>query len=85
MAKKEETKKDGFLISKIIVHPSRKVGLPKFSSVDVSAGMEVVFDTPQTVDSPLIQEAFEKVHEVLKQEFRKQMDLFGEKKEEVKA
>lgn len=70
---------DGFLISKIIVHPSRKIGLPKYSSVDVSAGMEVVFDKPQPVGSPLIQQAFDEVHEVLKKEFRKQVELFGSK------
>lgn len=84
---KIETKKetDGFLITKIIVAPSRKVGLKNYSSVDMSAGMEVVFDEPQKVDSPKIQEAFDKVHTVLQAEFRKQFALFGEKKETPKT
>lgn len=81
---KPKDKVDGFLVSKIIISPSRKVGLENYSSVDLSAGMEVVFDAPVPVNSPKIVEAFEKVHTVLQDEFRKQFDLFGKKKETPK-
>lgn len=71
-----------YRVSKIIVHPSRKIGLKNYSSVELSAGMEITFTPPQKIDSPLITEAFEQATAKLQQEFRRQKDAFGTKKKE---
>ena len=73
----EDIQKPQFLVSKLMIAPSRKFGLPNYSSVDCHAGMEIVFDTPQPINSKLIREAFQEVHDVLRMEFRKQYNDFG--------
>jgi hypothetical protein len=34
-------------VSKIMLWPSRTIGLPNYSSVTLNAGIEMVFDTPR--------------------------------------
>lgn len=71
-----------FKVSRISIHPSRKIGLKNYSSVEVSAGFEMVFDSPVDIDDPVITEAFAAVHEKLQVEFRNQLNDFGAKKKE---
>lgn len=61
-----------FKISKITIAPARKVGLPNYSSYTVATSVEVVFDTPQDINSPEIEKACDAVHELIKTELGKQ-------------
>jgi hypothetical protein len=59
-------------VSKIMVWPSRKVNLGNYSTVDLNAGIEIVFDKPVAVDGKEVKEAFGEARKVVKEEFKEQ-------------
>lgn len=67
-----------YKISKISVNPSRKVNLGNYSTADLNAGIEIVFDTPVEVDSLELLEAFKKAREVVKKEMAEQYKPYKE-------
>lgn len=74
-----------FKVSKIVVNPARKIALENYGNVTLQAGMEIVFDEPQDIDSEVITDAFIQVRGKLQKEFREQMNAFGKKKETPKT
>lgn len=71
-------------ISKIILNPSRTIGLENYSSVKLSAGIEIVFDTPVDIDSKELQTNLDGAREFIRNEFKKQYGSFLPKKREGK-
>jgi hypothetical protein len=71
-----------YKVSKIIIHPSRKFGLKNYSSVELSAGMEIVFDKPQDINGQVVKDAYINATKKLQEEFRRQLEAFGTKKKE---
>jgi len=69
-----------FKISKIILNPSRTVGLENYSSVKLSAGIEMVFDTPVDIGSKELQINCNEARKFIKEEFKKQWESFRPKK-----
>ena len=67
-----------YKVSKISVNPSRKVNLGNYSTADLNAGIEIVFDTPVGIDSRELLEAFQKAREVVKKEMKKQYEPYQE-------
>ncbi len=67
-----------YKISKISVNPSRKVNLGNYSTADLNAGIEIVFDTPVEVDSLELLEAFQKAREIVKKEMTEQYKPYKE-------
>lgn len=61
-----------FKVSKITVDPSRTIGLANFSSVKLSAGLEIVFDNPVDIDSQELKDAFSEARKVVHEEFVEQ-------------
>lgn len=61
-----------FLVAKVSLNPSRKINLGSYETAELNAGIEIVFDTPLEIDSPKIQEAFEKGRAIIGEEFKKQ-------------
>lgn len=65
-------KPKAFKITKVGISPSRKVNLGNYSSVELSAFIEVVFDEPVDPDSEVVAEAFNSMRETARKEFLKQ-------------
>jgi hypothetical protein len=59
-------------VSKIMVWPARTIGLPNYGSAKLSAGVEMVFDEPVTLDSKEAREALDEARKFIKEEFRRQ-------------
>ena len=65
-------------ISKLMIWPSRTIGLPNYSSVTLNAGIEMVFDKPIAFDSKEITKAFVEARKVIKNEFTIQIEPYKE-------
>jgi len=65
-----------FKISKISLNPSRKINLGNYSTADLNAGIEIVFDTPVPSDSPEVKEAFDKGRAIVMNEFKLQYEPY---------
>lgn len=74
----------GFKITKVANRAARTINLGQFNSVRLSAEMEIVFDEPQDPDSPIVVDAFNKMRELNRAEWYKQMEPYRKKKEEKK-
>ena len=72
-----------FKVSKIMLDPSRTIGLRNYSSVKLSAGIEIVFDKPIDTDSKELKEASEEARKLIKEEFKLQLEAFTPKKKEA--
>lgn len=68
-------------VSKLMIWPSRTIGLPNYSSVTLNAGVEMTFDTPVKQDSKELKEAFEEARKIVREEFTKQWEPYNKKKE----
>lgn len=67
-------------ISKIMVWPSRKVNLGNYSTVDLSAGLEITFDKAVDFDNKEIKEAFNIARRIISDEMLIQYKAFAPKK-----
>lgn len=72
-----------FKVSKLSLNPSRKINLGNYSTVDLNAGMEVVFDNPVDINSQEVQDALTQMRKVIREEFKAQYAPYR-KKQEVK-
>lgn len=70
-----------FKVSKLMLWPSRKINLGNYSSVDLNAGIEIVFDTPVDIDSIDITQAQAQMRTVIRKEFKEQYAPYMKKKE----
>ena len=68
--------KDNAKISKIMIWPSRKINLGNYSTVDLNAGIEIVFDKPVLTNSKELKDAFDKARQIVKDEFIKQYEPY---------
>ena len=59
-------------VTKIMIFPERTIGLPGFSSAKLSAGLEVQFDKPVSLDSKEVKEAYNEARKVAKDEMKRQ-------------
>lgn len=71
-------------ISKLMIWPSRKINLGNYETVEVSAGVEITFDSPVDGNSKEVLEALDGTRKFIGLEFRKQLNAFGKKKEAKK-
>ena len=68
-------------VTKIMVWPSRTIGLPNYNSVKLNAGIEIEFDKPITLKSKEVKDAFNEARKTIVDEFKKQDDTFGRRLE----
>lgn len=61
-----------------MIWPSRKVNLGNYSTVDLNAGIEMVFDKPVNPDSNDIKTALDKARAIIKEEMGKQYAPYKE-------
>ena len=59
-------------VSKIMLWPSRKINLGNYETVDLNAGVEMVFDTPVDLKSKELQKALDEARTLIREEFKKQ-------------
>lgn len=78
-------KKTLFKVSKLLLNPTRTIGLENYSSVKLSAGLEIVFDTPAGIDSKELKEATNEARKFIRNEFIEQWKPFRKQKEEKKS
>jgi hypothetical protein len=76
MAKKIE---NSYKVSKIMLWPSRKINLGNYSTVDLNAGIEFVFDKPVEADSKEITKALDEGRKIIHDEFVKQYEPYKKK------
>lgn len=69
-----------FKVSKLMLWPSRKINLGNYSSVDLNAGMEVVFDEPVYLHSEDVEDALAQMRTVIRNEFLLQYAPYKKKK-----
>ena len=72
-------------VSKIFIWPSRKVNLGNYNTVDLSAGVEMTFDTPVKSDSKEVKEAFAEANKLAKEEMAVQFEPYKKIMEAKKA
>jgi hypothetical protein len=63
-------------ISKIMLWPTRKINLGNYNSAEMSAGVEITFGNPVSLNSPDVEKAFNEAHKVLGAEFAKQYEPY---------
>lgn len=78
-------KPNPFKVSKLSLNPSRKINLGNYSTVDLNAGMEVVFDKPVDINSQEVQDALTQMRSVIRAEFKAQYAPYMKKKEVKKS
>lgn len=61
-------------VSKIMIWPARTIGLPNFSSIKKSAGVELQFDKPVSLKSKEVKKAFDEARKIIGEEFKKQFE-----------
>ena len=61
-----------FKISKLSINPSRKINLGNYETVDLNAGLEIVFDKPVAFDSDAANQALEEARKFIRAEFKAQ-------------
>ena len=66
-------------ISKIMIWPSRTIGLPNYSSVTLNAGVEMVLDPPVSTGSKYIKTAIREARAVIKEEMKIQYEPIKKK------
>ena len=74
-------------VSKIVIHPSRKINLGNYNNVELNAGIEITFDKPVSLDSKDLVNGFNLARAVIKKEFGLQWQPYKEmleKKAEAK-
>lgn len=72
-----------YKVSKLILHPSRKINLGNYNSAELNAGIEIVFDTPVELGSAELKQAFADGRRIVSREMREQYAPYvkkGEKK-----
>lgn len=74
-----------FKVSKLSLNPSRKINLGNYSTVDLNAGMEVVFDEPVYINSQEVKDALTQMRKVIRDEFKEQYAPYMKKKEAKKS
>lgn len=74
-----------FKVSKLSLNPSRKINLGNYSTVDLNAGVEVVFDQPVDVNSQDVQLALTQMRKIIRDEFKAQYAPYMKKKEAKKS
>ena len=62
-----------------MLNPSVTIGLPDYSSIKLSAGVEMVFDNPVDIDSKEFEDNFDKARKIIGNEFKKQYITFKPK------
>lgn len=67
---------ENFKVSKIMLWPSRKINLGNYSTVDLNAGIEIVFDNPVLSDSQELKDAYEKARKIVREELNEQYKPF---------
>lgn len=82
--KNQSTKISTGKISKLMIWPSRTINLGNFNSVKLDAGIEFVFETPISFDSPEVKLALASARKVIREEWLEQMKPYLKKKVEVK-
>jgi len=76
MAKKNEAVPK---INKLMIWPSRKINLGNYSTVDLNAGVEIVFDTPVNFDSPEVKTALNEARKLIREEWAEQYKPYQKK------
>lgn len=66
-------------VSKIMLWPSRKINLGNYETVDLNAGVEMVFDKPVDINSKELQKGLDKARELIREEFKKQFAPYQKK------
>lgn len=69
-----------YKVTRLMLWPSRKINLGNYSSVDLNAGMEIVFDKPVDINSAEVDEALTQMRTRIRKEFKEQYAPFAKKK-----
>lgn len=69
-------------VSKIMIWPARTIGLPNYGSVKLSAGVEMQFDKPVSLDSKEIKKVLDEARKLIREEFERQYEPY---KKQVKV
>jgi hypothetical protein len=69
-------------ISKIMLWPTRKINLGNYESAELSAGIELSFDKPVSIDSKEVKEGFEEGRKVVREQMTKQYEPYRKMFEE---
>lgn len=64
--------KQKFKVSKITLSPSRKINLGNYNTVELNAGIEIVFDEAVEIGSEELKKAYEQGRKILREEFIEQ-------------
>lgn len=66
-------------VTKIMIWPSRTIGLPNYGSVKLNAGVEMEFDKPVSLKGKEVKEALGEMRELVRQEFKRQYEPYKKK------
>ncbi len=69
----------GYKVSKVMLWPSRKINLGNYSTIDLNAGVEIVFDKPVLMGSDEMVKACDSARKFIGEEYRRQLNAFGVK------
>ncbi len=65
-------------VSKVMIWPARTIGLPNYGSAKLSAGIELVFDKPVTLNSKELKKGLDEARKIIKEEFARQYEPYKE-------
>ena len=71
-------------VSKIMIWRSRKINIGNYNTVELSAGVEITFETPVAADSKEVQEGLDAARQIVKDEFTKQFAPYKKVLEDAK-
>ena len=63
-------------VTKIMIWPSRTVGLPNYGSVKLNAGLELEFDKPVSLKSKEVKKVFDEARGLIREEFKRQFEPY---------
>jgi hypothetical protein len=63
-------------VSRIMLWPSRRLNLGNFSTAELNAGVEMVFDKPVLPASKELEKAFDEARTIVREEFKKQYEPY---------
>ena len=78
-------KPNDYKVSKLMLWPSRKLNLGNYNTVDLNAGIEIVFDRPVDVNSQDIKDAQAHMRRLIRDEFKEQYAPYMKKQEAKKS
>ncbi len=66
-------------ISKLMIWPTRTIGLGNYNSVKLSVGVEIAFEKPVSMNSKRVENALNDARKLVRREFIKQYEPYRNK------